>query len=39
VIHVARLDGCAAVENVLRDLDGSRAVKRRLPVAAARVNE
>ena len=39
VIHVARVDVGAAVDQVLRDLDGARAVQRRLAVAAAGVDQ
>ena len=37
VIDVARIDVGAAIDQVLRDLDGASAMQRRLSVAAARV--
>ena len=39
MIHIARVEVRAAIEQVLRDLHRARAVERCLPIAAARTDE
>ena len=39
MVDITRVDRCAAVEQVARDLDRRGKVQRRLTVAAARVHQ